>query len=116
LGLLYRKAVEPTPAVHCYRMRKTAVVLCLALAALPAIALDHFELWPGVNYDPRIPTFHQVLGYDPGERITPHAGLVRYLEALAAASPRLKVFDLAEGWEGANWCTPWSRRRRTCSF
>ena len=81
-------------------MRRTAVLLCLALAAWPAIAQEHFELWPGANYDPRIPTFHQVLSYDPGERITPHAGLVRYLQALAAASPRLKVFDLAESWEG----------------
>ncbi|HUI78429.1 MAG TPA: M14 family metallopeptidase [Bryobacteraceae bacterium] len=58
------------------------------------------EFWPGATYDPHIPTFRQVLGYEPGERITSHAGIVRYLEALAAASPRIKIFAYGESWEG----------------
>jgi hypothetical protein len=43
----------------------------------------------------------QVLGYEPGEKVTTHGGLVRYMEALAAAAPaRIRVFEYGESWEG----------------
>jgi hypothetical protein len=77
------------------RMFSLAVAACAALWAQKP-----FEYWPGASYDPRIPTFRQVLGHDAGERVTSHAGIVRYLQALAAASGRVKVFDYAESWEG----------------
>jgi len=74
-------------------------VLLLALA--PLYAQKPFEFWPGTSYDSKIPTFHQVLGYDAGDRVTSHAGIMRYMEALAAAAPsRLKIFDYGETWEG----------------
>ncbi|MGA2267477.1 MAG: M14 metallopeptidase family protein [Bryobacteraceae bacterium] len=73
----------------------------LLLAIAPLYAQKPFEFWPGTGYDPKIPTFRQVLGYDAGDRVTSHAGIVRYMEALAAAAPnRLKVFDYGETWEG----------------
>ena len=59
-----------------------------------------FEFWPGAAYDPRIPSFRQVLGYDPGEKITSHAGILQYLNALQDASGRIKVFDYGTSWEG----------------
>ena len=71
-----------------------------ALLLLVSAPLFSQEFWPGANYDPHIPTFHQVLGYEPGERITSHAGIIRYLEALAAASPRIKIFEYGQSWEG----------------
>ena len=78
----------------------TAVMLITALVS-PSIAEEKFEYWPGANYDGRIPTFQQVLGYDPGERITSHAGLMKYMEALAAAAPtQVKIFEYAKSWEG----------------
>ena len=41
------------------------------------------------------------MGHEPGERISPHAEIMRYLEALAAAAPaRMKVFEYAKTWEG----------------
>ncbi|HXG66292.1 MAG TPA: M14 family metallopeptidase [Blastocatellia bacterium] len=88
-----------------HRLRYSArfvVALIIAAAFIsPVAAQDKFEFWPGANYDPRIPTFKQVLGYDPGERITPHAGLMRYMEALAAAAPnQVKIFEYARSWEG----------------
>jgi hypothetical protein len=58
------------------------------------------EFWPGATYDPHIPTVRQVLGYEPGERITNHAGILRYFEALAAASPRIQIFEYGQTWEG----------------
>ena len=43
--------------------------LCLAvLSILPLSAKKNFEFWPGAQYDPRIPTLHQVLGYDPEDK------------------------------------------------
>jgi hypothetical protein len=79
-------------------MRK---VLCLLFAGLASLAAQKpFEFWPGASYDPRIPTYRQVLDYDPGERITSHEGILRYLEALEAASPRIKVFEFGRSWEG----------------
>jgi hypothetical protein len=80
-------------------MKARVIALCLAGAGLvwPQTA----EFWPGAVYDPAIPTHRKVLGYEPGERITPHAGLMRYLEALAAAAPgRMKIFEYARSWEG----------------
>ncbi|HWP44216.1 MAG TPA: M14 metallopeptidase family protein, partial [Blastocatellia bacterium] len=80
------------------------VFLALAVIAAqsaPLAAQNRFEFWPGASYDSRIPTFEQVLGYAPGERITWHAGLMKYLEALAAAAPdQVKIFEYARSWEG----------------
>src|SRR4051794_1981553 len=61
---------------------------------------EAYEYWPGANYDARVPTFEQTLGYPPGERITSHAGMLRYLDALAASSPNIKVFEYGVSWEG----------------
>ena len=70
-----------------------AKLITLLMAAL-------VEFWPGVSYDANVPTFRQVLGYEPGERITSCEGIVRYLEALAGASGRIKVFEYGQSWEG----------------
>jgi hypothetical protein len=75
---------------------------CLLLCAVSAMrAQTRFEFWPGAVYDPAIPAFEKVLGYAPGERISPHANLLRYLEALAAAAPdRMRIFEYARSWQG----------------
>ena len=64
-------------------------------------ATDDFVFWPDANYDPAIPTFKTVLGYEPGERITWHADAVRYFEALTKAAPdRISMATYAQSWEG----------------
>ena len=64
-------------------------------------ANDGFVFWPNADYDPAIPTFKTVLGYEPGERITWHADAVRYFEALAETAPdRISVASYAQSWEG----------------
>jgi hypothetical protein len=64
-------------------------------------AKDDFVFWPDADYDPAIPTFKTVLGYEPGERITWHADAIRYFEALAEAAPdRISVASYAQSWEG----------------
>ncbi|HLJ49410.1 MAG TPA: M14 metallopeptidase family protein [Bryobacteraceae bacterium] len=77
-------------------------VFCLAVAALliPAFAEPKFVYWPGSSYDGSIPTEKQVLGYEPGDRISSHENILKYLEALAKAAPtRMKVFEYAKTWE-----------------
>jgi len=83
-------------------MSQTSLVFSLALLLAPALgAQSKFEFWPGAAYDPAVPTFQKVLGYAPGERVSSHANLLKYLEALAAAAPsRIKVFDYGKTWEG----------------
>jgi len=65
------------------------------------LAQDDFVYWPNADYDPAIPTVEQVLGYQPGERITWHRDAIRYFEALAAAAPqRMRITEYATSWQG----------------
>ncbi len=77
-----------------------SVLVGLALILLPLGAQSRFEFWPGAAYDPAVPTIRNVLGYEPGGRISSHGRVVKYLEALAAATPRLKLVDYGKTWEG----------------
>jgi len=77
------------------------VMLVSALAVTHTSAQDNFVFWPDADYDPTIPTFKDVLGYEPGERITWHGDSVRYFRALAEAAPeRISVSEYAQSWEG----------------
>jgi len=76
-------------------------ILALWLLASAGSAQSRFEFWPATAYDPAIPTHEKVLGYKPGDRISWHSALIKYLEALAAAQPgRMKIWDYATTWEG----------------
>ena len=78
------------------------VCFLLLVAARAAVAQSPPpEFWPGVAYDPAVPTIEKTLGYAPGSRISWHASIVRYFEALAAAQPaRIKTWDHGKTWEG----------------
>jgi len=79
-------------------MKNAILVLVFALCAS---AQSKFEFWPGASYDAAVPTPKKVLGYDFGDRISSHANIVKYFNALAAAEPnRMKVFDYGKTWEG----------------
>ncbi|MEN7341339.1 MAG: M14 family metallopeptidase [Pseudomonadota bacterium] len=82
--------------------RSVAVVFALLLITTARAEwqpVDQF--WPGADYDPSVPTFNEVLGYAPGERITKHADAIRYFEALKAAAPdRVTIQSYAESWQG----------------
>ncbi len=73
----------------------------LLVFLLPLSAQPREDFWPGAKYDPSIPTFQKVLGHNPGERITPYAGLTKYAEALANAAPnRVRLMEFGQSWEG----------------
>ena len=77
-----------------------SLLLCFCTAAALS-AQPSFEFWPGAAYDPAIPTFQKILGFEPGSRFATHADLIRYLEALSAAAPnRLKVIEYGKSWQG----------------
>jgi hypothetical protein len=80
---------------------RTIRAFSFLLLGVTALSGQRFEFWPGAQYDPAIPTVRKVLGYDAGERISSHANLMRYMEALAAAAPsRMKIFEYGKTWEG----------------
>ncbi|HEX3877349.1 MAG TPA: M14 family zinc carboxypeptidase [Bryobacteraceae bacterium] len=77
------------------------VALILVASALSLGAQAKFEMWPGANYDPAVPTPKKAIGYDFGDRVSSHANIVKYMNALAAAEPnRMKVFEYGKTWEG----------------
>ena len=48
----------------------------------------------------QVPTFRDVTGHEFGERVTLHHEMVRYLERLDVASPRVTVRVQGHSWEG----------------
>jgi hypothetical protein len=66
--------------------------------ARPVVAQHPFAA--GGSYDPRVPTPRSVLGYEPGQRFTPHHVLLRYFEQVAIASPRVTLDTVAHSFEG----------------
>ena len=74
------------------------VLLCLLASTVSA---QRLEFAPGTRYDASIPTLKQVVGHEPGARVTAPEEIVRYLRALSEAAPeRTRFVKYAETWEG----------------
>ena len=81
------------------------LVLATAIAAGPPsdselAGLSTERLFPGARFDPSIPTQAEVFGVAPGARPLRHHELLRYLEALAEASPRARLTNYSLTHEG----------------
>ena len=82
------------------------LALLAALLAAPAALAQQLPLAadfqaPGVTgYDAAIPTPQAVLGHEIGTRHTRPEQVVRYFEAVAAASPRVTLGGHGQTWEG----------------
>lgn len=68
-------------------------------ARILLLALLVFLVPAGVLWSAEVPRYQDVTGHAFGERITTHADMVRYLERLAATSPRVKVVNQGKSWE-----------------
>lgn len=79
--------------MHVFFLISIALVLASPASAQHALS----DAGP---YDPAVPTPRSVLGYDVGERFTPHHLLMRYLERLAASSPRVRLDTVGHSFEG----------------
>ena len=75
-------------------------VVAMAVLMLAARGLSAQQPWGTGPYDPAVPTPRSVLGYEVGDRFTPHHMLSRYLERVAAASRRIRVDTVAVTFEG----------------
>jgi hypothetical protein len=81
--------------------RVRLVTLSLALSCFTRVAgAQHTYTEPGATYDPRVPTPRSILGYDIGDRFTPQRKMMRYIERIAAVSPRVKVDTVGHTFEG----------------
>ena len=83
---------------------KRAVLRAVLAAALlftsSTVVQAQHGLANGGEYDPAIPTPASVIGYPLGEIFTPHHLVMRYLDALVAASPLVRVDTVARTAEG----------------
>jgi hypothetical protein len=79
--------------------RLAIVLLLLAVLIAPALA-EPATVVQSASYNPAIPTMKSVLGYEMGEQFTYYSDLVRYFDALAAASDRLKLEPYGKTYEG----------------
>jgi hypothetical protein len=80
------------------RLATSCLLAILILSPRPASA--QHALGGNGPYDVRVPTPQSVLGYRVGERFTPHSLLMRYLDRLAATSPRVRLDTVAHTFEG----------------
>jgi hypothetical protein len=75
-------------------------LIAVAVALPSAVGGQHAWSAGGQQYDPAVPRPLEVLGLDLGARFTPHHVLARYLERVAAASPRVTLDTVALTFEG----------------
>jgi hypothetical protein len=73
-------------------------------AAAPGTAFRYggsvATFFPGVTYDPAIPTAASVLGFELGSRPARYEEVARYLRALDDASPRAELHVFGQTYEG----------------
>ena len=81
-------------------MRTLRILLLLAFVAGASPLAAQHALDPGGAYDPAVPPPAAVLGYELGERFTPHHLIMRYLERLAATSSRIRLDTVSRTFEG----------------
>ena len=66
---------------------------------LPGLAYDA-PFFPNATYDPNVPTPVSVLGFPVGSRPATHAQIEAVFKALAAKSPRCRLFAYGKTHEG----------------
>ena len=75
-------------------------LIVFLLLTVPAGVGAQHSYSPSGTFDPAVPTPRAVLGYEVGERFTPHHMLMRYIDRLATTSQRIRVDTVAHTFEG----------------
>ena len=86
-----------------FKLSRLFILTLCFLVSIQANATQNskYDLWPGVIYQQSIPTHQQILGYNVGEKITSHADMLRFFEALQKVAPdRIKVIEYGRTWQG----------------
>ncbi|MFN2317761.1 MAG: M14 family zinc carboxypeptidase [Gemmatimonadales bacterium] len=76
----------------------SALIVLTVLSAAPLAAQHSYATT--TDFNPAVPTPRSVLGYEVGERFTPHHLLSRYMERVAIASPRVALDTMAMSFGG----------------
>lgn len=66
---------------------------------LPGLVYDK-PFFPGAKYDADVPTPDSILGYPVGSKPAMHAEIEAVIKAIAAKSPRVRLFEYARSHEG----------------
>src|SRR5262245_28858170 len=66
---------------------------------LPGLKYD-VPFFPGAKYDAGVPTPDQVLGYPVGSKPATHGEIEAVIKAIAAKSPRTRLFEYGKTYEG----------------
>ncbi len=82
-----------------WNLRRLCGVAALCVFSSAQVGAQHPFAASG-SYDPAVPTPRAVLGYELGDRFTPHHLLMRYIERVALTSRRVRVDTLAHTFEG----------------
>lgn len=83
------------------RVRTVALLMAaVVLLAWAGGAAGQHSYATSNSFDASVPRPGAVLGYEVGERFTPHHVLSRYFETVAAASPRVRLDTLGQTFEG----------------
>lgn len=86
-------------------MTRFLLPAALLLMAPRVILAQHPFAATGATFEASVPTPRSVLGYEVGERFTPHHLVARYFERVAAASPRVTLDTLGRTFEGREYIT-----------
>jgi hypothetical protein len=86
-------------------MKRIRIAAALFACAPFVAGAQHSYSARGATYDARVPTPRSVLGYDVGERFTPHAAVLRYFERVALTSKRVHLDTLGKTFEGREYIT-----------
>jgi hypothetical protein len=86
-----------------HTLLSVCLLTCLSLnlsAQRVQLVDDKYAFDPDINYNASIPSPAEFLGYELGEELTFYLNVVRYLETLAEASPRVTLGNYGETYEG----------------
>ncbi len=86
--------------LRCILITVTMATVAVAGSAATPDGVDLGELFPGAVYDSTLPSPEAFFGFEPGARPLHHGEILAYLEALAEASPRMRILDYATSHEG----------------
>ena len=81
-------------------LRRLSMLFLMGILMVAPLWAQVREFAPGARYDRSIPTLRQVLGHEPGERITTPEQIGLYLRALHEAAPnRTRLIRYGQSWE-----------------
>lgn len=82
-------------------LKRCAATIAAILALFAGQSAAFAQSFVEADFDAAIPTLTEVIGHQPGERITSPEETVAYLEALVASAPdRARMTQYATSWQG----------------